>query len=81
MKIKKPMREFRKKCSKCGNKEPLELYFETIFSGRFKLATDGYGRNDDVDWGGYERRLEDFIDNMLLETGKRKLLGCDKCLK
>ena len=75
------MRKQRKrKCTKCGNKEPIELYFHTVFSGQFTVATDAYGNNDDVDWGGYNM-LDDFLDNMLVEVGKRKLVGCDKCLK
>lgn len=77
MKIEKPG---LKKCKKCGNKNPKELYYETHFSGQFKVATDGFGNNDDIDFGGYSM-LNDFLDNMLVETGKRKLLGCDKCLK
>lgn len=73
-------KEHKKKCTKCGNKDPLELYFDTVFSGQFRVATDGYGNNDDIDWGGYNL-VDDFVDNMLCETGKRKQIGCDKCIR
>ena len=69
-----------KKCTKCGNKKPIELYYKTIFSAELTVATDGFGNNEDVDWGGYSL-LDDFLDNMLVETGKRKCIGCDKCVK
>lgn len=69
----------REKRCKCGNSNPKILYYKTIFSGGFTLSVD-MKDNEDVDWGGYNL-ADDFIDNMLTESGKRKLIGCDKCLK
>jgi hypothetical protein len=68
------------KCRNCGNKDPIELYYKTNFIGEFTVETDAYGKNDDVDFGGYNL-TDDFVDNMLVETGKRVQIGCDECLQ
>ena len=65
-------------CKKCGNKNAEELYYKVAYSGEFSLSIDKKG-NEDVDFGGYNL-TDDFIDNMLNEV-KRKLIGCNKCLK
>jgi hypothetical protein len=67
-----------KKCKKCG-KLATELYYTTHFTGQFTISVDSMG-NEDVDWGGYNL-ADDFIDNMLIETGRRKLIGCNNCIK
>lgn len=66
-------------CRKCKNKNPEELYYKIILSGEFTLSIDRIG-NEDIDYGGYNL-ADDFIDNMLTETGLRKLIGCNKCMK
>lgn len=66
-------------CRKCKNKNAEELYYKIILSGEFTLSIDRID-NEDIDYGGYNL-ADDFIDNMLTETGKRKLIGCNKCMQ
>ena len=66
-------------CKKCKNKNPEVLYYKIILSGEFTLLIDRVD-NEDIDYGGYNL-ADDFIDNMLTETGLRKLIGCNKCMK
>lgn len=66
-------------CKKCKNKKAEELLYEVVYSGVFKKSVDELG-NEDVDFGSYNM-ADDFIDNMLVEGSKKKLIGCNKCLK
>jgi len=66
-------------CKKCKNKNAEELYYKVLLSGEFTLSIDRVD-NEDIDYGGYNL-ADDFIDNMLTETGLRKLIGCNKCMK
>uniref|UniRef100_A0A6M3JG21 Uncharacterized protein n=1 Tax=viral metagenome TaxID=1070528 RepID=A0A6M3JG21_9ZZZZ len=65
------------KCKRCKKKVE-ELYYNVKYSGGFVLSVDGVG-NEEVDFGGYNL-ADDFIENMLVEIGERKLIGCNNCV-
>lgn len=66
------------KCKKCGTKKANILYYEIILTGAFEMLVDSKGR-EDITLGDYNS-IDDFVNNMLVQLKKKRLLGCDKCI-
>lgn len=65
------------KCPKC-KKEAKEIYVEQEFVATIKGIKDKSGYDYDIT-AGYSL-LEEWLDNMLVEKRKPKILGCEHCI-
>lgn len=65
------------KCPKC-KKEVDELYVEQKFITTIKGVKDKNGYDYDL-LAGYNL-LDEWLDSMLIEKGKPKVLGCENCI-
>jgi hypothetical protein len=67
------------KCPKC-KKEVEEIYIEQEFTTTIKGVKNKKGIGYDYDrFAGYSL-LNEWLDNMLVEKGKPKILGCENCI-
>jgi Zn-dependent alcohol dehydrogenase len=74
-----------RRCPKCKKKlEGAPLYVEQTYSTQVKQCLNPLTGevDDDVDMitSGYAD-LYDFVSNMLVPTGKPKIIGCNYCIK